>query len=133
MFNIQAELIFIVNYARSYYTPALGLLKKVVLTNLKLIKVAIFSSCNEKYIVETTEGALKLHDRIQVYCYRKYQPNYWQRKCEEDFRKCEKREFKIFPFFKLRFNKKCSAEQFENYFPDKLLRIKEIHHLHDAK
>ena len=67
MLNILAELIALVNYAKSYYALVVGLLEKVALTNIKLIYVAIFSSCNKEYIFETIERALKLHGRIQVY------------------------------------------------------------------
>ena len=112
--NILAELIVLVNYAKSYYALVVGLLEKAALTNIKLIYVAIFSSCNKEYIFETIERALKLHGRIQVYWHRKYQPNYWQRKWEESFRTCRNREFKIIRFFKLRYSKKYVTEHFEN-------------------
>ena len=87
--------------------------------NSDLVYVFICSTCNEEYIEETGEEKT----RVQVYRQHKFQPHYQQLKCKENFRICEKGEFKIFPFFKLHSYNKYLREKYAEYFRDKFKDI----------
>ena len=113
MSNSQEELLFSGKYIKESNSFNLKTTRDVFMLKTdmtcqhsNLMRVVIWSSCNEECTGETKEGTTRLRGRVWVFNPQIFQPNYQKLVCEKRFWTCGNREFKIFPFFKLCSNNK---------------------------
>ena len=88
--------------------------------SFNLIYVIICGSCKEEYIGETGDGKTKLRDRVRVYRYQIWQPQYQQLKVEGHLRVCGNGEFRIFPLLQKRSQDTNLRQSYETRFQQKL-------------